>query len=56
MNPARSLAPAVVAARIDNLWIYLTAPVFGAALSVVVCRCVQEPGCCGNAISGEACS
>ena len=26
MNPARSLAPAVVSLRLDSLWIYLTAP------------------------------
>jgi MIP family channel proteins len=46
MNPARSLAPALVAGRWESLWIYLTAPVLGAALSVGVCRCVQERPCC----------
>lgn len=46
MNPARSFAPALVAWRFDHLWIYLTAPVFGACAGVLVCRCVQEPGCC----------
>jgi aquaporin Z len=46
MNPARSLAPALVAGRLDGLWVYLTAPVLGAALAVVACRCVQEPPCC----------
>jgi MIP family channel proteins len=46
MNPARSLAPALVSLRFDNLWIYLVAPVFGACFSVFVCRCIQEPGCC----------
>ncbi len=34
MNPARSLAPAVVSARFDHLWVYLTAPVLGALLAV----------------------
>jgi aquaporin Z len=34
MNPARSLAPAVVSGKLDHLWIYLTAPVLGAALAV----------------------
>jgi aquaporin NIP len=34
MNPARSLAPAVVSGQIDFLWIYLTAPFLGAALAV----------------------
>ncbi len=34
MNPIRSLAPAVVSGHLDFVWIYLTAPVIGAALSV----------------------
>jgi aquaporin NIP len=46
MNPARSLAPALVSMHLDSLWIYLTAPVLGACVSVLACRCVQEPGCC----------
>ena len=50
MNPARSLAPAVVAMQLDALWIYLTAPILGALIAVAVCRCLQpgpgntEPG------------
>jgi aquaporin Z len=35
MNPARSLAPAVVSTHVSDLWIYLTAPPIGAALAVV---------------------
>jgi hypothetical protein len=46
MNPARSLAPALVSLRLDDLWVYLTAPVLGACVGVLACRCVQEPGCC----------
>jgi MIP family channel proteins len=46
MNPARSLAPALVSLRLDSLWIYLTAPVLGALASVAACRCVQEKDCC----------
>jgi MIP family channel proteins len=34
MNPARSLAPAVVAMRLDHLWIYVVAPIAGALTSV----------------------
>lgn len=34
MNPARSLAPAVVSGKLDHLWIYLLAPPFGATLAV----------------------
>lgn len=46
MNPARSLAPAVVAGHLGHLWIYLTAPVLGALLATFACRCVREEGCC----------
>jgi aquaporin NIP len=30
MNPARSLAPALISGRTDGLWIYLLAPILGA--------------------------
>lgn len=46
MNPARSLAPALVSGSVADLWIYLVAPIFGALLAVLTCRCVQEEGCC----------
>ena len=46
MNPARSLAPALVSLYLSSLWIYLTAPVAGAVLGVIACRCVREEGCC----------
>lgn len=44
MNPARSLAPALVSMRLDSLWLYLVAPTAGAVASVAVWRCVQPPG------------
>ena len=47
MNPARSLAPAIVSGDFGSLWIYLTAPVAGAALAVPCCRCVHADCCCG---------
>jgi aquaporin Z len=34
MNPARSLAPAVVSGHTEHLWIYLTATTGGAALAI----------------------
>lgn len=34
MNPARSLAPAVLSGQISSIWIYLSAPILGAALAV----------------------
>lgn len=33
MNPARSLAPALVAGNLKSLWVYLTAPTLGAILA-----------------------
>ncbi len=47
MNPARSLAPALLSWHLEYLWIYLAAPVIGAMVAVVSCRCVREKGCCG---------
>jgi aquaporin NIP len=41
MNPARSLAPALVSLHFDHLWIYLTAPTLGASFAVVGWRCVR---------------
>ena len=48
MNPARSIAPALVSGNLQHLWIYLAAPVLGAALAVLGCRCTREEGCCGG--------
>lgn len=46
MNPARSIAPAIVSGRIEHLWIYVAAPILGALLAVPACWCVQpKPGC-----------
>jgi aquaporin Z len=46
MNPARSLAPAIVSGNIHPLWIYLVAPFLGAYLGIWGCRCVQQKECC----------
>lgn len=46
MNPARSLAPALISGHLEHLWIYLVAPVAGASLAIFGCRSCQEPGCC----------
>jgi aquaporin NIP len=51
MNPARSLAPAVVSWHLEYLWIYLLAPVLGACVGVLGCRCVRERGCCSTVFS-----
>jgi aquaporin Z len=48
MNPARSLAPAVISGHLEHLWVYLTAPTLGAVLAVGVCACVHEGSCCAS--------
>jgi aquaporin NIP len=46
MNPARSLAPALVSGHFEHLWIYLVAPPLGAVAAMLACRCVREKDCC----------
>ena len=46
MNPARSLAPALVSLHLEHLWLYLAAPVAGAALAVLACCGVHGSECC----------
>lgn len=41
MNPARSLAPALVSGHLTSVWIYLTGPVLGAACAVPVWRSMR---------------
>ena len=36
MNPARSLAPAIISSHMQDVWIYLTAPVAGAISAIPV--------------------
>ncbi len=50
MNPARSLAPAVVAGQLENLWMYLIAPPCGAVVAVFACRCTRESECCRSVV------
>jgi aquaporin NIP len=54
MNPARSLGPAVISDYFQHLWIYLLAPVIGAWIGVLGCRCVRESGCCSGNTSRRA--
>ena len=42
MNPARSLAPALIAGNLEYQWIYLLAPVVGMALSIVAWKLMNS--------------
>ena len=46
MNPARSIGPALVSGQLQHLWLYISAPILGAAVAVLLCRYIREPGCC----------
>ncbi len=41
MNPARSLAPALVSGHLEHVWIYLSATTAGAALAVPLSRVIS---------------
>ncbi len=43
MNPARSLAPAIVSGHVQTLWVYLLAPLLGAAIAVPCWMAVHVP-------------
>lgn len=53
MNPARSIAPAIFSGQLETLWVYIAAPMLGAALAVPACFCSQDDDCCGE---GSDCS
>lgn len=36
MNPARSFAPAIASGHLEHLWLYIVAPVIGAALAIPI--------------------
>jgi aquaporin Z len=43
MNPARSLAPALVSGHLQSVWVYLAAPLAGAAMAVPCWRITRRP-------------
>ena len=42
MNPVRSIAPALISGRMEHVWIYIIAPVLGAALAVPTFKLLQS--------------
>lgn len=54
MNPARSLAPAVMTMQLDHLWLYIVAPIAGALAGVPLGRLIYSPSCFGKEDSGES--
>ena len=48
MNPARSLAPALVSGTFSQLWIYIVATTLGALAAVPSCKILHVKGCCDS--------
>jgi len=42
MNPARSLAPAIVSGHMEHLWVYLTATILGATLAIPIWKFLNQ--------------
>lgn len=41
MNPARSLAPAVISGKMDQVWIYVVAPIAGAVTAIYIQKLIR---------------
>lgn len=48
MNPIRSIAPALISGHLENLWLYILAPIIGALLAVSCCKLVKDENCCND--------
>jgi len=46
MNPARSIAPALLSGHVEHLWLYIVAPIIGCILAVMSCKLVKSEVCC----------
>lgn len=42
MNPARSIAPALMSGSLEHLWIYIAAPIIGSILAVFLWKYLKE--------------
>ena len=43
LNPARSLGPAIIADRVDDLWVYFVGPALGGLAAAALWRYVLRP-------------
>lgn len=41
MNPARSLAPAIISGHFEHLWLYIVAPILGASIAVLIWKIIK---------------
>lgn len=46
MNPARSIGPALASGHLDNLWLFILAPILGMLAATPFCAWIQGPNCC----------
>jgi aquaporin Z len=53
MNPARSIAPAVLSAQVASLWVYVAGPVIGAAIAVPCWMVTRQPPTAEARMSGR---
>jgi aquaporin NIP len=44
MNPMRSLAPAIISGHLEHIWVYLVAPIAGAAIAIPIWFTIKEDG------------
>jgi len=51
MNPARSVGPAIISGHIEHLWLYIVAPMVGAALAIPIWKYLCEPAVISTDIS-----
>lgn len=53
MNPARSIAPAIIAGQFGDLWLYIVAPLIGGAIGGLLYAFIQNYGTAITAKTGE---
>ena len=53
MNPARSLAPALVSGTWDAQWLYVAGPILGALLGAFAYSLLREPSSVNTATEGS---